>query len=142
MRVATSNRGDTVHDGKVVRLLGDLEEGGRLARILVEVANPLESTKGQPLLLGSYVRVDIDAGTIPNAIEIPRYALREGDRLWVVDSNDKLAIRDPEILWRNEQSVLTTKVIAEDESLIVSDLLSPLPGMDLAPQPATTTTDR
>ncbi|MFC7336550.1 efflux RND transporter periplasmic adaptor subunit [Haloferula chungangensis] len=141
VRVASSSGDDTSHDGKVVRLLGDLEEGGRLARVLVEVATPLDNNKAQPLLLGSYVRVDIDAGNIDNALEIPRYALREGDRLWIVDSNNQLVVREPKILWRNEDTVLTSDVLEDGESLIVSDLLSPLPGMDLAPQPSTTTPD-
>ncbi|MGB6219429.1 efflux RND transporter periplasmic adaptor subunit [Haloferula sp.] len=142
VRVATASGGDSSHTGKVVRLLGDLEEGGRLARVLVEVANPLDGSDKQPLLLGSYVRVDIDAGTIPDAVEIPRYALRGGDRLWIADAENKLAVRDAEILWRSEESVLTRNIVGEGESLIVSDLLSPLPGMDLTPQPATTTSDR
>ena len=130
---------DAERKGRVVRLLGDLEENGRLARVLVEVKDPLEGT---PLLLGSYVRVEIEAGNIRGALEVPRFALREGDRLWISDAQNQLAVREPEVLWRNDDTVLTSDVIEDKESLIVSDLLSPLPGMELDPQPSTTTPDR
>lgn len=122
-------------DGRVVRLLGDLDPAGRLARLLVEVPDPLE---GEPLLLGSYVRVEIDAGTLRDAIEIPRHALREGDRIWVVGEDHELIIREAPIRWRNEDSVFADNVLAAGESLIVSDLTVPLPGMELEPQPAAT----
>lgn len=142
VRVSTANGTATTRTGVVTRLLGDLDEAGRLARVLVEVADPLDPAEGQPLLLGSYVRVEIDAGTISDALEIPRFALREGDRLWVVGPDNTLVIREPAILWRNEDSVLCSDVLESGESLIVSDLLAPLPGMDLAPQPSTTTPER
>ena len=125
-------------DGRVSRLLGDLEEAGRLARILIEVPKPLESNPDQPLLLGSYVRVKIEAGSIKDVIEIPRSALHDGKRLWLVGSDEKLIIRDTEVRWRNEDLLLVTNVIKPGESLIVSDLTAPLPGMDLAPEPLKT----
>lgn len=125
-------------DGRVSRLLGDLEEAGRLARILIEVPKPLESNPDQPLLLGSYVRVKIEAGSIKDVIEIPRSSLHDGKRLWLVGSDEKLIIRDTEVRWRNEDLLLVTNVIKPGESLIVSDLTAPLPGMDLAPEPLKT----
>lgn len=139
-RVSVRRQGDddSILEGRVVRLLGDLDPAGRLARVLVEVPDPLE---GESLLLGSYVRVAIDAGTLPSAIEIPRYALREGDRIWVVGEAGELAIRTPEILWRNDESVFAEDVLEPGEALIVSDLAAPLPGMALDPQPAAATAE-
>ena len=142
VRVSTAKGTAASRPGTVTRLLGDLDEAGRLARVLVEVPDPLDPAKGQPLLLGSYVRVEIDAGTISKALEIPRFALREADQLWVVGPDKTLVIREPEILWRDEDSVLASHVLEPDELLIVSDLLAPLPGMELAPQPSTTTPER
>lgn len=124
--------------GKIVRLLGDLEAEGRQARVLVEVPSPLDSNPAHPLLLGSYVRVAIDSGTLENALEIPRAALREGNRIWLVSSANELIIRDAEILWKKENSVLITNNIEAGETLIVSDLTAPLPGMALNPKPVKT----
>jgi len=140
VRVATAGGEHLTRDGRVLRLLGDLDPAGRLARVIIEVPEPLDS--GAPLLIGSYVRVEIDAGTLPGALEIPRHALREGDRIWVVGEARELVIREPEILWRNEDSVFAANVLEPGESLIVSDLAAPLPGMALAPQPSTPPSDR
>ncbi|MBK1854790.1 efflux RND transporter periplasmic adaptor subunit [Verrucomicrobiaceae bacterium 5K15] len=120
--------------GKVVRLLGDLEEAGRQARVLVEVPNPLDANPTQPLLLGSYVKVDIDAGVLKNSLSIPRSALREGDRVWLVGPEKKLIIHDAEVLWRRENTVVIKNDIAADQALIVSSLSAPAPGMALAPE--------
>lgn len=125
--------------GKVERLLGDLESLGRMARVLVAVDDPLTGSgdaNGLPLLLGSYVRVDIEAGELADVIAIPRTALRDGNRLWSVDSTNKLQIHDTELRWANGEILLVTNTLPAGEKLIVSGLRAALPGMDVDPQPA------
>ncbi|CAN5230477.1 N/A [soil metagenome] len=135
----TAGDGDeAAWDGQVARLLGDLETTGRMARLLVTVTDPLRLTSredGLPLLLGSYVRVEIDAGRLDDVLEIPRAALRSGDRIWLVGPDNTLQIRDADILWRRDDSVLIANLLQDGERLVVSDLKSALPGMELAPQP-------
>ena len=126
----------TAWQGTTVRVLGDIEEAGRLARVLVQVFQPLDTFPENPLLLGSYVSAKIDAGTIQDAVRIPRAALREGDQLWLVGQDNKLRIRDTTVLWKEDSTVLVTSPATPGESLIVSDLRSPVPGMELDPQPA------
>ncbi|MDF1755002.1 MAG: efflux RND transporter periplasmic adaptor subunit [Verrucomicrobiales bacterium] len=132
---------EIVH-GKVVRLLADLEEDGRLARVLVEVEDPLQLKKSAdgpkdatPLLLGSYVQVNIEAGRLTDVLTIPRSALREGNRLWLVGADKRIRIADPEILWTRPETVLVPNILKDGERLIVSELKSALPGMLVNPQP-------
>lgn len=137
VRLTSSNQAEPAsRSGQVIRLLGDLGETGRLARVVVEVKDPLDPAQGPPLLLGSYVQVDIEAGTIPNALEIPRSALREGNQLWAVGEDNLLVIHEVNILWRNQKTLFISNVLAPGEDIIVSDLSAALPGMLLAPQPA------
>jgi multidrug efflux pump subunit AcrA (membrane-fusion protein) len=99
-------------EGRVLRLLGDLEPNGRMARMLVSIADPLgrHDRSGEiPLLLGSYVQVEIDAGVLEGVVVIRRAALREGNRIWVVDGSNRLQIRDVEVLWFRKDSVLLAK---------------------------------
>ncbi|MDH3575899.1 MAG: efflux RND transporter periplasmic adaptor subunit, partial [Desulfobacteraceae bacterium] len=67
--------------GKVIRLLGDLAAEGRMARILVEVADPLglnaSNQNRTPLLIGEYVRVKIIGRKLDNVFQIPRTALKD-----------------------------------------------------------------
>jgi len=131
--------------GTVVRLLSDLEPTGLMARVLVRVEDPL-GLEGDgnklPLLLGSYVRVDIDAGTLNNVLVVPRSALREGDRIWVVDGDNQLHIRDAEILWTRQDTVLIANVINPGEQLVISGLRTALPGMKVDPQPDAPSADQ
>jgi RND family efflux transporter MFP subunit len=125
--------------GRVVRLLSDLEPTGRMARVLVRVRDPLgldSAPEKMPLLLGSYVRVEIEAGELQDVLVIPRAALREGDRIWVVNQHKELQIREVEILWTRQDNVLVGNAMKPGERLIVSGLRTALPGMKVDPQPA------
>ena len=71
---------------------------------------------------------------------IPRSALREGNNIWIADSQDELQVRSAEILWLRQDTVLIKNVIEPGEQLIVSDLKTPLPGMKVNPQPLAVST--
>lgn len=122
--------------GRVLRLLGDLDPAGRMARIIVAVDAPLEKicvgdTPCPPLLLGSYVAVDLEGPLLKGVIAIPRDALREGNRVWIADGTDHLTIRTVEVLWRRKTDVLVRTGVSAGERLVVSGVPAPLPGMQL-----------
>jgi RND family efflux transporter MFP subunit len=129
-----------IRHGSALKLLGDLDPKGRMARMLIKVNDPLnlaakaaENVEGKPdkgkILLGSYVKVEIDAGVLDNVYAIPRQALRAGDRIWILNREGRLDIRPVDILWRRKDEILVTAELAPQEKLIVSRLQSPLPGM-------------
>jgi len=130
-------------EARVLRLLGDLSERGRMARILVSIDDPLclsndHPPNDMPILLNSYVRVVIDAGMIEKAVEIPRIALRENAKVWVRDAEGLLRIQDVDIRWRQPDSVLVADQFGPNEQLIASRLAVVVPGMrvrvgDLSP---------
>jgi hypothetical protein len=107
----------------------------------VSVTDPLDlqgsSTSKFPLLLGSYVKTEIDAGQLEDTLTIPRAALREGNEIWVVGDDHLLKILPATILWRETETVLISNNLEEGDQLIVSDLRVALPGMEVDPQPAT-----
>jgi RND family efflux transporter MFP subunit len=119
--------------GTVVKLLGDLESEGRMARILVEVKDPLNLNKGeknQPaLLIGEYVKIEIEGRKLQNVYRIPRAALRDNSNIWIVNKDSKLEIRRVETLWRDAKTVLFREGLEADDQLIVSDLPTPVNGM-------------
>jgi len=134
--------GDSVTwEGRVIRLLSDLDPLGRMARLLVSVADPLNLRRSaankMPLLLGSYVETEIDAGQLEDTLTIPRAALREGNQIWVVGDDHLLKILPATILWRETETVLISNNVAQGDQLVVSDLRVALPGMKVDPQPAT-----
>ncbi|MDA7618832.1 hypothetical protein N8703_05960, partial [Verrucomicrobia bacterium] len=123
--------------GHVVQLLGNMEEQGRMARLLIEIKEPRKKHKDDPsripLLIGSYVRVQIDAGILQDVIAIDRNTLREGNQVWVVDNENRLQIRDVVVRWKMNETVYIDNTLNPDESLIISPLRVALPGMHLNP---------
>lgn len=135
--------------GEVVRLLGDLDPVGRLARILVEVRDPFglepaepgakiesgDETAPQqaelPLLLGSFVRAEIAGVELEGVAEIPRLALRENDRIFVLDAEDKLDIRTIDVVWGDDDQVVVKGKVKNGERLILTSLPAPVQGMKL-----------
>lgn len=125
-----------IREGKVIKLLGDLEQKGRMARLLIEVEDPLaqrpENRGKKPLLLGEYVRADIDGRVMEQVYSIPRNALREGSQVWLASKENKLDTRTVEVLWRDAGRVLIGENLADGEKLIISDITAPIPGMDVS----------
>ena len=112
-----------------------VEKQGRMVELLIEVSDPLALAKqsaGSPeLLLGSYVRVDIAAATLPRAAKIERELIHDGDRVWIMDEQGNLDIRTVEIAFRARDHVLITGGINAGERLVTSNLPSPVQGMAL-----------
>lgn len=126
-------RRENVRQGRVVRLLPDLSKEGRMARLLIEVQDPLDlQAKGKKrpmLLIGEYVRVSIEGEELSGVYRIPRPALRNDSEVWLVDDDNRLAIRTVKIIWRDEDSVVVQDGIEPGERLVVSDLAAPIAGM-------------
>lgn len=129
-------RVDTGHgiierEGHVARLLGELDPLGRQARLVVAVDDPLGLKNGAtPLLLGSYVEVEIEGRPLDNVVEVPRLALHEGDKAYVFN-NGELEVRDLTVLRRLRDVVLVSEGLGAGDLLITSRLATPIPGMKL-----------
>ncbi len=125
-----------IRQGHVLRIMGDLDPEGRMARLLIVIDDPLnlrgsDQVRRQEgrILLGSYLKVRINAGFFDDIYSIPRQAMREGDVIWVQDNEDKLQIRPVQIVWRRKDEVLVKIDLKQGDRLILSRLQSPLPGI-------------
>ena len=111
-----------------------LEPKGRMARLLIAVPDPLAlhpENQGQPrMILSSYCRAEIDGKMLADVASIPRTALRDGDRLHLMDRNDRLEIRQIEVVFRGAKAVLA-RGVREGERLVTTDLSAPVPGMPI-----------
>jgi len=120
-------------EGTLARLSGEVEPTGRTARVQVEVAAPLDVESGAPLLLGSFVRVELPLRTVPSAAAIPRGALREGDEVWLVDPEGLLEIRPVEVALRGDGEVLVSDGLESGDVVVTSSISVPVPGMRVEP---------
>ena len=115
--------------GEVIRQLPDLDPGGAMARILVRIEDPLGKPGDLPLLLGSFVDVEVGAQPIDDAIRVPRVALRNGRSVYVMNDQDELEIRDVQIAWTEPDAVLVTDGLEANERVVTSRIPTPVPNM-------------
>lgn len=122
--------------GKVLRLLGDLDPVGRMARVLIAVDDPLgikdsDGPEALPLLVGAYVEVKIKGKELRDVFAVPRLALHDLNRVWIMNSDDLLEFREIAIIWRSEDTIFVTGGLQQGERIITSQLPSPVPGTQL-----------
>lgn len=137
-----SNAFNRTWEGHVIQLMPDLEPTGRMARVLIQIDNPLEldvegvaptdsESDELPLLLGSYVDVSIVGERLNQVFEIPRGVLHEGNKLYLLTPENTLEIREVEITWRLPDSVLIETGITADDRVINSHLGAAVADMPL-----------
>ena len=126
---------DTHRAGVVKRLMSEIEPEGRMARLLVAVKDPLELNASpqvrRPLILGAYVRVEIDGRTLTDVVRVERPALRNGDQVWVMGQDDTLELRQVRIVWADNTHVYVVEGLDAGDRLVTSDLGVPVEGMPL-----------
>ena len=118
--------------GRLQRVLGTVESSGRMPQLLVAIDDPLGQQNGeQPLLLGTYVKVDLPGLTVENVFKIPRQALRPQNRVYVADRKSRLRIRQPEVVYSTDAAVLVRGDFQAGDRLVLSNLDTPLEGTRL-----------
>lgn len=113
------------------RLLPDLSEKGRMARILLSVDAPYADGNGRPLLLNEFVRVSIAGESVEDATLLPRKFLRDGNVVWTIDADGKLHLLPVEILQSYVDEVLTRIEGEPQLEVVTTDLSAAVEGMQL-----------
>ena len=115
--------------GEVVRVRPDLSEQGRMARILVEVTDPLD--REPPMLVGSYLRGRIQGDRLDQVVALDRAHLREDDSVWVMTAGDRLEIRAVEIAYHGPERVYVSVGLGTGDRVVTSEIATPTNGMKL-----------
>lgn len=120
--------------GYVERLLSNVDARGRMARLLIAVEDPLAlgaevGSRPLPLLLGSYVRVELDGQPIEASVRIPRTALVDGESVWLV-VDGKLTRREIEVVWREPEEVVV-QGLRPGDSVLLTPLATPTEGLEV-----------
>ena len=127
------NGESVVRHGTVVELLGDVTKNGRMAKVLVSIPDPLELQKPakarRPLLLGEYVRVEIEGPELHDVIVLPRETIREGTRVWVKNAENQLEVRPVEVVLSRKETVLISQGLRDGEEIITSQVPAAIPGL-------------
>jgi RND family efflux transporter MFP subunit len=124
---ALGDGSQVVREGRVHRLVGQLDPGTRTATLLVLVDDPMGG-EGLPLLPGAFVTVEIRGVTRGGIIELPRQAIRGGNTAWIVGPDEALQKRTLEVAWGSAQSVFVSGGIETGERVVTSAISIPIEG--------------
>ena len=126
---------DKVREGRVLRLLPELDGRIRSARLLVAVEDPFslrpENVNKPRLLIGQYILAEVIGRHVDGVIRIASEHLRDGNFLWVMNASDQLEIRELEILHKGLNSVLVSGGVEEGERIVTTDMATVVGGMPL-----------
>lgn len=118
---------DQSWDAQLTRVDAALDQSTRLVYATAEVNNPYELST--PLAVGMYVSAEVYGDTIEQALVVPRAALRTNDRIYVVDEENRLDVREVNVIDKSPAGVLIEGAVQEGEKVIVSPLRNPTQGM-------------
>ena len=119
-----------VRKGHVLRLLEALDAQSRTAQVLVVIDDPLDPPAGElPLLRGAFVTATIEGRRLDGARVVPRRAVFEGNRVWVVDDEQRLRLRTLTIAVSDDERVVATAGVQPGERVVLTPLRTPTEGM-------------
>lgn len=120
--------------GEIVRTEGVIEESTRLTYAVARIQDPyglLDMERSVPLPMGTYLRAEIRGRSSAGLIELPRSALRDGDRLFIADEDDRLAIREVDVVRSTPQRVYLGEAVEPGERVITTAIAAPIEGTRL-----------
>jgi len=115
----------------VQRTNGSLDATTRTFQIVVRVDSPYSrSAIRPPLLVGTYVDVEIEGRAVDKYFVIPRSALRDNNQVWLV-IDGHLEMRPVEVLQKVQDRIVVDKGLSEGDQVIVSVLSVVADGMSV-----------
>jgi len=134
VRNASSWPGEEYRKGRLYKLVGNVDEEARMAKVLVSVTDPLaratSSSDSPSLIIGSFVETNIRGKRIPNVVRLNRDYVREDDRVWVMEKG-KLDIRDVEIVFRDRDYAYVKDGLNAEDSIVTTNLSTVVEGAAL-----------
>jgi len=117
-------------EGRIVRTEAQIDTATRMVHVIARVFNADQEV---PLSVGLFVKADIEGLLAQNIIVLPRNALRNGNRVLVVDDENRLRFRtiEPLRLYRGE--VLIRSGLEPGERVCISPLQTAVEGMLVNP---------
>ena len=118
--------------GEIVRTEGELDPKSRMVTIVARIKDPYgRRSEGNtlPLAVGLFVDVEIAGRVLPDALVVPRSALRSGGRVLVLDDQDRVHFRPVEVLRREREVVVIESGLEAGERVAVSPMPNAVEGM-------------
>jgi RND family efflux transporter MFP subunit len=127
--------------GRIVRTEGEIDPRSRMVHVVAQVEDPYGSARTDsgeardrpPLAVGLFVRAEIEGSVARGVIAVPRSAIRNSQRILIVDSDNRLHERPVEVLRIDREEVLVRLELAAGERICTTPMQVVVEGMQVNP---------
>jgi RND family efflux transporter MFP subunit len=117
--------------GRVTRMEAEVDPNSRMVNVVVEVREPFDRSGARPPLMpGTFVDVQISGRTVKGLTPVPRYAVHEGNLVWVAE-NGVLRIREVEIARSDREVAYVIDGLAQGDRVVLTALDAVTDGMKI-----------
>ena len=114
--------------GDVVRTEGEIDPRSRMVHVVARVED-----SDPPLPVGLFVQASISGARVNDVVTLPRAALRDGNRVLVVDAENRMHYRNIVPLRFYQDQVMIAEGLAAGERVCISPIQTVVEGMTVAP---------
>jgi len=121
-------------DARLVRTEGVVDSNTRLTYLVVEITDPygLEPDADKPALpMGTFLEAQIPGRDASGLVLLPAEALHDGNQVYLAGEDDKLEIREVEIVRATPREVYVSGAVDADDRVIITAIPAPVPGLKL-----------
>jgi multidrug efflux pump subunit AcrA (membrane-fusion protein) len=121
----TDVSGDINHwPARLHRTEGVFDERSRVLFTVARIEDPyaLQNSAKMPLRIGTFVNANITGKKIENLISLPRYIIRPGNLLWIIDKDMKLQNRKVTLLRTGGDSIYVSAGLDNGELVSATSL--------------------
>ncbi len=121
--------------GRIIRTQAAVDKETRLIDATAVVNDPygLGADDGIPLAVGMFVMADIDSHEQQQALVLPRDALRNKDKVFIINEDNRLEVRTVEVLATNAEQVMIKSGVAVGEWAVTSSSPGVVDGVEVVP---------
>lgn len=120
--------------GQLTRLDASIDSATRTIYATAQVANPydVDYARGEmPMAVGLFVDATIAGRVLDSVVQVPADGLRAGNRVFVVDDEGLLDIRQVGVIHRGTNVAVLSHGVEAGERVVISAIRNPIPGMRL-----------
>lgn len=125
---------------RVVRTEGEIDPTTRMVMAVAQVEDPYgrqlagngsDKPRPIPLALGMFVDAQIRGHLIEDVFTLPRTALRDGDRVYVLDEEDRLRFFEVEVIRRERELIIVRAGLDDGTRVVISPIEIVTDGMQV-----------
>ncbi|MGP1272930.1 MAG: efflux RND transporter periplasmic adaptor subunit [Phycisphaerales bacterium] len=118
-------------EARVTRLIGEVDNETRLARVLLTLPDPLaRETDGPAVVLGTLLQVRIEGKQLAGVIRLDREYLRQNDTVWLTVGGE-LEIRTVTVAFRDATYAYISDGLDPGEQIVTTSLATVTDGLPL-----------